>query len=146
MQSDAEVLQLETGDEAGVTVVRAIGDIDLSTTPDLREMMERIIATPAPSETLPRHIVLDMREVPFIDSAGLALLVEVRKRFYSSCRLALLIASATQPERVLKLGRFDTFLTIGYSFDELRSAGVGREQSSSSSAQSTAPVSAMAPA
>jgi len=128
MGNDAEVLQLETVDEAGITVVRAIGDIDLSTTPLLRETMERLIAAISVAKKgtnePPHYIVLDMREVPFIDSAGLALLVEVRKRYHSACRLALLIASATQPERVLKLGRFDTFLIIGHSFEELQGHGV----------------------
>jgi len=144
MQSDAEVLKLETGDEAGITVVRAVGDIDLSTTPSLREMMERMISQSTGTEGTPHYIVLDMREVPFIDSAGLALLVEVRKRFYSVCRLALLIAAATQPERVLKLGRFDTFLTIGYSFPELKAAGVTNE--APPAPPITTPVSAMAAA
>lgn len=128
MGNDAEVLHLESDDESGVTIVRAIGDIDLSTTPQLRETMERSIATITAvnkgSAESPNYIVLDMREVPFIDSAGLALLVEIRKRYHAGCRLALLIAPSTQPERVLKLGRFDTFLIIGQSIDELRTHGV----------------------
>lgn len=123
LQDDTDILQLSIGGEAGVPVVHAVGDIDLSTTPMLRTEMEKQIDS-IPKDDILRYIVLDMREVPFIDSAGLALLVEIRKRFHNVCRLAVLISASTQPERVLRLGRFDSFLIIGYGFDELRAAGV----------------------
>jgi hypothetical protein len=60
-----------------------------------------------------------MRNVAFIDSAGLALLVEVRKRYSENCHLALIVEAGSQPERVLRLGRFDTFLQVCHSPDEL---------------------------
>ena len=123
MLDDADILQLSIGEEAGVPVVHAVGDIDLSTTPMLRTRMEEQTNS-VPKDGVLRYVVLDMREVPFIDSAGLALLVEIRKRFHMACRLAVLIAASTQPERVLRLGRFDSFLIIGYSFAELHAVGV----------------------
>ncbi len=121
---DEDILQLHTGEESGSSLVRAVGDIDLSTTPQLRRTVEEVIAR-LPTDGVLRYMILDIREVPFIDSAGLALLVEIRKRFHSTCRLAVLIAASTQPERVLRLGRFDTFLIIGYSPEELHTLGVG---------------------
>ncbi|MBC8138817.1 MAG: STAS domain-containing protein [Fibrella sp.] len=124
MQDDQDILQLHAGDESEISLIRAVGDIDLSTTPQLRQAVEGVIAQ-LPADGALRYIILDIREVPFIDSAGLALLVEIRKRFHSTCRLAVLIAAATQPERVLRLGRFDTFLIIGYSREELHGLGVG---------------------
>ncbi|MBC7805906.1 MAG: STAS domain-containing protein [Akkermansiaceae bacterium] len=124
MQDEQDVLLLHTGEESGDSLVRAVGDIDLSTTPQLRQAVEETIAR-LPTDGELRYMVLDIREVPFIDSAGLALLVEIRKRFHNTCRLAVLIAASTQPERVLRLGRFDTFLIIGYSLEELHSSGVG---------------------
>ncbi len=103
--------------------VRAVGDIDLSTTPQLRHAVEGLV-NQLPKDGQLRYLVIDIREVPFIDSAGLALLVEIRKRFHETARLAVWIAASTQPERVLKLGRFDTFLIIGYSLEELGTSGV----------------------
>lgn len=125
MQEDQDILQLHPGEESGASLIRAVGDIDLSTTPQLRQAVESLIAG-LPNDGELRFLMLDIREVPFIDSAGLALLVEIRKRFHGTCRLAVLIAAATQPERVLRLGRFDTFLMIGYSVEELQSLGVGQ--------------------
>lgn len=124
MQDELDILQLHIGEESGASLIRAVGDIDLSTTPQLRHAVEEVIAK-LPTDGELRYIIIDIREVPFIDSAGLALLVEIRKRFHNTCRLAVLIAASTQPERVLRLGRFDTFLIIGYSLEELHALGVG---------------------
>ena len=123
MQDELDVLQLHTESQGDIIYVRAIGDIDLSTTPQLRTVVEHAVSA-LPQDNALRYIVLDISEVSFIDSAGLALLVEIRKRFHNTCRLAIHIATSTQPERVLRLGRFDTFLLVGYSSDELIAHGV----------------------
>ncbi|MBC8141504.1 MAG: STAS domain-containing protein [Armatimonadetes bacterium] len=123
MQLESDVLQLHTDSQGDIVHVRAVGDIDLSTTPQLREVVEEIVSG-LPQGSKLRFLLLDIREIAFIDSAGLALLVEIRKRFHDTCRLAIHIAASTQPERVLRLGRFDTFLIIGYSPEELAAAGI----------------------
>lgn len=123
MQSESDVLQLRTDTRDNIVHVHAVGDIDLSTTPQLREMVEGIVSA-LPQDNQLRFLLLDIREIAFIDSAGLALLVEIRKRFHDTCRLAIHIAASTQPERVLRLGRFDTFLIIGYTPEELTAAGI----------------------
>jgi anti-anti-sigma factor len=101
--------------DGGVPVVLAQGDVDLQTAPTLRKALE----TACDKRTGQGTVAVDIRQVPFIDSAGLALLVEIRKRFYDNCRLALIIERGSQPERVLKLGRFDTFLKVVYTPDDL---------------------------
>ena len=114
---DDELLQISThdADASGIPLVAATGDVDLCTAPLLRQALVSAFAQPAPSGT----IALDMRDVGFIDSAGLALLVEIRKMFYDKTKLALLVQKGSQPERVLKLGRFDTFLQVAYQSEEL---------------------------
>lgn len=116
--ANADVLQVSTYDQLGVPVVLAQGDVDLCTTPTLRRALE----TTCEKREGVGTVAVDMREVPFIDSAGLALLVEIRKRFMEKVRLALVIERGSQPERVLRLGRFDTFLQVCYSPDELNAA------------------------
>lgn len=113
--NDENVLLVHTYDHDGVPVIAAQGDVDLSTQDTLRKALE----ISCMERSTPGKIAVDMREVPFIDSAGLALLVEIRKRFSEKCQLALIIASRSQPERVLKLGRFDTFLQVCYNPEEL---------------------------
>lgn len=119
--NEENVLLVHNYDHNGVPVVAAQGDVDLCTQGILRQAL--IDSGKQPSES--DKIAVDMREVPFIDSAGLALLVEIRKHLMNPevarppRQLALIIAARSQPERVLKLGRFDTFLQVCYNPDEL---------------------------
>lgn len=111
-------LQINVHEQAGLPIVAARGDVDLATTPALREVL--VSACSAQSGT--HNLAVDLREVAFIDSAGLALLVEMRKQFRDNCEIVLIIAKGSQPERVLRLGRFDTFLQIGYTPEEVATA------------------------
>lgn len=123
MTNETEDLQITTHQQDGLCVVAAQGDVDLLTTTTLRHALEAACDGPENGATV---VAVDMRQVPFIDSAGLALLVEMRKKYIKKCQLALVIEKSSQPERVLKLGRFDTFLKVGYSLEEV-AAGIGSE-------------------
>ena len=97
------------------TVVEAQGEVDLTTASQLRgPLME---ATGAGSSGA---VIVDLKQVDFIDSAGLALLVEARKRLAPEGRaLHVVLTAGRQPERVLKLGRFDTIMNLTHSVDEV---------------------------
>ena len=97
------------------TVVEAVGEVDLTTAPQLRESL---LAAVNNSDKSP--VIVDLSRVDFIDSAGLALLVEARKRLSPEGRaLNVLLTPGRQPERVLKLGRFDTIMTLAYHLNDL---------------------------
>jgi len=115
-----DLLKISTSGQDGILIVTAEGDVDLCTTPILRQALE----TQCASRTERGSVAVDMRDVAFIDSAGLALLVEIRKRYSDTCRLALIVEEGSQPERVLRLGRFDTFLQVCHSLDELTASTV----------------------
>lgn len=95
-------------------VVEVVGELDLTTAPLLQGWLtEGIRATIVEAETAPLSV--DLRRVDFIDSAGLALLVAVQKRLApAQRRLQVLLTPGQQPERVLKLGRFDTVMALSY--------------------------------
>lgn len=63
---DVSVSNQERGD---VVLVTIRGDVDVYTAPALREHLDRLIATGH------RHLVLDLEQVPFMDSTGLGVLV-----------------------------------------------------------------------
>ncbi|HVK07116.1 MAG TPA: STAS domain-containing protein [Armatimonadaceae bacterium] len=113
--NDTLGLHTTTSHVQEIPVVTADGDVDLSTKDILQSALESACGGPA----APPHVIVDLRKVPFIDSAGLSLLVEVRKAYQSVCRLAVVIERGTQPERVFRLGRFETFFTVRYSLEEL---------------------------
>lgn len=54
--------------------VQVSGDLDLCTASELRAELSRLI------DQGTKHLVLDMREVEFMDSSGLVVLIHVRKR------------------------------------------------------------------
>jgi len=80
------------------------GELDLNTVPRLQQALETALAP------LPEQLVLDFRHLDFIDSAGLALLISLRRRFRDHpAFLTLLLASEGQVREVLELSRFDQF-------------------------------------
>ena len=97
------------------SVVEAVGEVDLTTAPQLRESL--MAAVNGAEKTA---VIVDLSRVDFIDSAGLALLVEARKKLSPEGRtLNILLTPGRQPERVLKLGRFDTIMTLAYTLNDL---------------------------
>lgn len=103
------------------TLIKANGEVDLTTAPHLRQpIMEAI------NNSARQSVIVDLSQVDFIDSAGLAVLVEARKQLAPKARvLHVLLTRGRQPERVLKLGRFDTIITLIYSLDELTASAQG---------------------
>jgi len=112
----AELMVAEKSTEKG-PIITAGGELDLTTVGQLRELL----LTHAGREQSSR-VILDLSRVEFIDSAGLALLVEARKRMSVDDRtLYLVINQGKQPERVLRLVRFDTIMKLVYSLDDVPS-------------------------
>ena len=111
---NAAQLLVSHREEPAGTVIEAVGEVDLTTAPQLREALLGAVGSGKSA------VIVDLSKVDFIDSAGLALLVEARKRLSPDGRtLNILLAPGRQPERVLKLGRFDTIMTLAHSLDQL---------------------------
>lgn len=112
---NAAQLTVSQNQDSKGALIEAIGEVDLTTAPQLREALMAAVGT---EESL--SVIVDLSRVDFIDSAGLALLVEARKKLSPQGRvLNVLLTPGRQPERVLKLGRFDTIMTLAYSLNDL---------------------------
>jgi anti-sigma B factor antagonist len=66
--------KIEVGGEAAAPNVAVWGEIDVATSPKLRDELTSLIADGA------RHITLDFGTVSFVDSSGLGVLVGTYKR------------------------------------------------------------------
>ncbi|MFC4950119.1 STAS domain-containing protein [Pseudonocardia sp. GCM10023141] len=66
-------LQLTVSVAHDAAVVAAVGEIDMATVPHLREAVSGVLD----NDAVPALLVIDLREVSFLASAGLALLVEI---------------------------------------------------------------------
>ena len=63
-----EALTIEVRDEQGYAIVAAVGEIDISTVTRLRERLFELAVTGRP-------LVVDLEQVSFLDSSGLAALI-----------------------------------------------------------------------
>ena len=90
----------------GGVVVIASGEIDLASSPELRA------ALLAPDAQAP-NVVLDLREVTFIDSSGLGVIVGQQKRSQEDgYRFAVAVAAQSSVERILNLSGLVKVLDI----------------------------------
>ena len=94
------------------------GALDLATVDRVREAVE------APIRDGARAIVFDMAKCSFVDSSGLAVLLEVRNSIDGSSptpRVAI-AAPAPQLERLLAMTAVDTIVPVAASREEARAA------------------------
>ena len=92
------------GKSSRVFVLR--GDVDLSATPDARIAMENILA-----ERVPRLIV-DMSEVRYIDSSGLAFVIESLQRVKGWGGSFGLCGMSAAVKEVFRIARLDQVFEI----------------------------------
>jgi len=78
------------GDEAGTWVLAVGGEIDVATSPELRRELHQL------ADRQPAHLVLDLRDVTFIDSSGLGVLVGALKRLREEGRGDVLVLEGLQ--------------------------------------------------
>ena len=94
------------------TVVRLGGDVDLNVSPKLRAELKTLTGERRPL------IVIDMSGVPYIDSSGVATLVECLQstgRYKGKLRLASLSKRAAG---VFEISRLDTVFSIHDTVEE----------------------------
>jgi anti-sigma B factor antagonist len=93
------------------------GELDLATADRLRDALEGPLLDGASG------IVFDLAGCSFVDSSGLAVLLEARKALDGSAqetRIAL-VSPAPQPERLLRMTTVDTVLPVFESRDQAAS-------------------------
>ena len=67
-------LELEHTSVDGETVITVRGEIDMATAPQVRDLLDELVAAGA------RRIVLDCRALEVLDSSGIGVLISARNR------------------------------------------------------------------
>jgi len=67
-------MQVNMEEVGGVSVIRVKGDIDINTSPDIKKSFDRLITDKKDK------VVIDFAAVDYVDSSGLATLVEILKK------------------------------------------------------------------
>lgn len=95
------------------TVVTVVGELDLYTAPSLRE------AALEAAGRGPSRLILDLTEVPFLDSSGLGVIVACLKHLREiGGDLVLVTAPTSPPAKLLSLTGLDKAIPIFPSVDD----------------------------
>jgi len=104
-------MNYEIRDEGGVGVVTLWGDVDLESSPRARTALLDCVS-------LKSAVLVDMSAVSYIDSSGVASLVEAFQSARKSSTAFGLVAVSESAMRVLELARLDKVFSIYASMAE----------------------------
>jgi len=82
------------------------GHIDLETAPTLRARLAKAAATGA------QQIVVDLGDVTFMDSTGLAVLIEAQRCFQSTRRTLRIVRASDPVQRLIELADLTTYFDL----------------------------------
>jgi len=108
---------VEERNHGNAAVVAAAGELDLRTSPQLEERLNRAFDAGA------ALVILDLRQIEFMDSTGLRVLLSAHQRAHERGRRFALVRGADQVERVLTLTGVRDLLTVVDAPEELLSPG-----------------------
>ncbi len=98
------IRDVRTSSEA--TVVFLGGDVDLHHSPSLHAALVEL------ANGRPKRLVVDLREVPYIDSSGVGTLVEIFRRVSSYKGKMILCGLGERVRGVFEITKLDRFFTI----------------------------------
>jgi anti-sigma B factor antagonist len=112
-------MQARESEVDGISIIALEGEIDLACSPELRELLQTQVEAKRPT------LLLDFAEVTYVDSSGLATLVEyVRKAQDFGGKLAL-AAVNTRVRTILDLVRLSEIFPIYPTLAEAKVALAG---------------------
>jgi anti-anti-sigma factor len=94
-----------------VPVIRAVGELEIATVPEMRAVVNEV------SERRPRALVFDFRQISYIDSSGLGILVSAKKRLGADRGEVILITAQPAVLKALSLSGLDQIIRI-YATEE----------------------------
>ncbi len=106
-------LVIENGSSGSWTVVRVAGELDLHTSPQLRDHVLAMVGSS------PTHLALDLSGVDFMDSSSLGMLITCLKRVREQDGEMVLVGVSGSPMKVLTLTGLDKVFDLVASIDDL---------------------------
>ena len=92
--------------EEGVVVASPIGEVDLASSPILRNRLGEIISE------APKRFVIDLSGVPYMDSSGVATLVEALQQSRRQSTKLFLACLQDRVKSMFEIARLDTVFDI----------------------------------
>ena len=92
--------------EGAVTIAVPSGEVDLQRSPDMHRELQQVCARK------PQKLVVDLREVTYMDSSGVSTLVEVFRSMHAYGGALVLLAPTDRVRSMLEIAKLDQFFTI----------------------------------
>lgn len=105
--------RVEVRNEGQVVLIAVTGELDLASSPALQEELDRVAASDA------HLLIIDLRELDFMDSTGLSVLVRAHQRAEEQGRQLAMVKGPQQVQRLLSLTGVADRLTVVDSPEEL---------------------------
>lgn len=102
----ASSFRVQVRDENGAPLVAVSGELDLASTPALEQELERV------SATAPSLVIIDLRELDFMDSTGLSVLIRAHQQSQQCGYRLGIVNGSRQIRRLLTLTGVADRLTI----------------------------------
>ena len=101
----------DISEKQGASIVAFTGEVDLESSPAAREILLKCLESTS-------KVIVDLSEVSYIDSSGVASLVEALQAAKKNGSQFSLAAASEPTRRVLELARLDKVFTMYDSVDE----------------------------
>ena len=105
--------RLEVRSQGRAIVIAVRGELDLASSPALQEELDRVSASDA------EMLIIDLRELDFMDSTGLSVLVRAHQRAEEQGRRLAMVKGPQQVQRLLSLTGVSDRLTVVDTPEEL---------------------------
>lgn len=102
----SDTLKVKWDARGPVVVVAPAGDVDLNASPTLRQALKQV------QSTKPQTLVIDLSGVPYMDSSGVATLVEAMKIARDQRAKMILAAPTARVKSIFEIARLDMVFKI----------------------------------
>ena len=110
-------IRVETRHDGTAAVIMVGGELDLASSAALEEELARVAGSGV------ARVIVDLRELEFMDSTGLSTLVKAHQRAEEAGQEFGLVRGPQQVQRLLSLTGVEDRLTLADSPEELLSGG-----------------------
>lgn len=110
--NDADRIEVKTRDVNDATILSAFGEIDLSRAPSFRTHINSV------QSKRPKRLIIDLAGVPYMDSSGVATLVEAMQNARRNGGKLILCAMQDKVRSIFEIARLDMVFTIVKTAEE----------------------------
>lgn len=113
---NGEAIEIDQSRQGDTIIIEARGDVDITGSPVLRDAIR------GAQQAGPSRMVIDLAHVPYMDSSGLATLVEAMKNAKPAGTRLVLCSMHDKVRAIFEIARLDQYFTIVESRDQALTA------------------------